>query len=228
MKLINLFIWIFLISVSTWAADEESVDLTAQLYGETSILTNYWENGFSQTEGTVAIQGSSGYQFGKNFRLGIWGTSVHYEGSKASSHLRPLAAYIIPFSRNVFLTVGLSRHYYFNESSRNGGEDSITLKVFDYNINYNKVTNLDGSDNTAKRYGVSNDFNLNSNFLFHWEVNYTKLNDDYDTNYLDGKVGLIYPYKQVFYQMFTMANSKPKLFPGRANFSAALGATAKF
>jgi uncharacterized protein (TIGR02001 family) len=228
MKLIYLFTWFILISLSTWAADEESVDLTARLYGETSIFTNYWENGASQTDGAVTIQGSSGYQFGKNFKLGIWGSSVHFEGSNASSHIRPLVGYIIPFSRNVFLTIGLSRHYYFNDKVRNGGEDSLNLRIYDYNFTYSKISNLDGSENSAKRYGVLNDINLNTSFLLHWEVNYTAINDDDNNTYFDGKVGLIYPYKQIFYQMFMMANSNPTLFTGRANFSAALGATAKF
>jgi hypothetical protein len=104
----------------------------------------------------------------------------------------------------------------------------LILKIYEYSFTYNKIANLDGSENSAKRYGLINDMLLNPSFILHWEINYTAINNDDNSTYFDGRVGLIYPYKQVFYQMLIMANSQPTLFPGRANFAAALGATAKF
>jgi uncharacterized protein (TIGR02001 family) len=232
MKVVINLIFILLIGLSTKAQaqdlDPQAPDLTPRIFSEVAFSSSYWWRGLNQSVNSPAIQANLGYQFGKQFRLGVWGSSTRFEDAEDTSIVKLYGNYIIPFSSQSYLTIGVGMVRYYPFGSRNGQDEQVMLRVFDMSIVYEKKTNFEALAVSSKRYGAIKDFAAGSGWIYRIEGGYNTINSEDYQSYIDVKTGFIYPYDQVLYQLYVVGNSKPSQFPNRGGPSAIVGFTARF
>lgn len=145
-----LFFW----AVSPVQAQDAGAP-TFKMDGQARLMTNFTEYGLTQTDNDPALQGQFLFNWGPQFRVGIWGSNVNYPNSDSHFWLRLNADLRIIFSSNADLIIGFSNHNYFKEDSRNGTVTSLQLSLFTYIIRYEQISNFMRSNEASTSFSFS-------------------------------------------------------------------------
>ncbi|HRO67024.1 MAG TPA: hypothetical protein PL182_05630, partial [Pseudobdellovibrionaceae bacterium] len=73
---------------------------TYRLDGLVSLMSNFVESGLTQTDNDPALQGSFWFNFGPQFRMGLWGGNVSYDGQDSHFLLKLNAELKVDFSQD--------------------------------------------------------------------------------------------------------------------------------
>ena len=112
------FFLILLATQGSLAADGSTP--TFKLSGDVTLLSHYVENGLSQTENSPSLQGSFWFNFGSQFRLGLWGSNTNYEVGNDNFNLRFNADIKVNLTENTHLKIAYSDSKFYKAGDRYG------------------------------------------------------------------------------------------------------------
>lgn len=222
-----------LISISSWAQqqDNEKKDVpTFKMNGDVSLLSNYVVHGLTQTNKDPSLQAGFGFNFGPQFKLGLWGSNVNYESTehfllKLNAELR------IVISATTDIKLGFNNNRYFKTTTRDGGTTYFLLTTYGYRVRYEGDSNWEGTETATTYYSFGKAIDLSPTWKWDNEAGYTMIADVDDiTSYFDLRTSFLYKSagSNVVYQITATGTSAAAQFNGRGDIAVLVGATVSF
>ena len=224
---ILLIVLKLLFSPSAHAQTKTDDQLPAgKIYGEVNLLTNYIENGYTQTEKSWAMQAGLGYKWSQ-FRMGLWGSTVKFPDSSDDLNLRLLMAYKFIFTTSADLVARYDFNRYYPAGNRNGGIIGLDLNLFKYHVLYEKNSNWENLGEVT-RWGFMHDWAIPWNLMLNLNAGYNMMDIPDYSSYFDVKTTVSARYADVNYFIGNSYNSNPGQANGRGDLAFFLGLGAKF
>lgn len=227
-----VLIGIALLCTQSLAQEDSRSDIpTFKMTGDVAMLTNYVEHGLTQSNKDPSLQAGFGFNFGPQFKLGLWGSNVNYESSehfllKLNAELKVLVSSKTDFK------VGYHNNRYFKSDIRNGNTTYLVITSHGYRVRYESNTNWNGTDSSSTYYSFGKSFDLTQSWKWDNEVGYTMIKDVEDMdNFFDVRTSFLYKadYNNIVYQITATATSDPGQFSnGQGDFFFILGASTSF
>jgi len=225
-----LFVAIALAAKQGWA-QQQDVDKTSPLNritGDVSLLSHYVKDGLSQSDKDPALQGTFWVNFGSQFRLGLFGSSVNYANSSDHFNLDAVAELKVDFNPNSYGVLGYSQNQYYSWSDRNGNTFTILLNFYGYRVHYEKESNWNGTGKRGDRYSFGKDFAVFTTWRWNNEVGYTNPNATSVDPFLDFKTALGSKFGMLYIEGGITATTDPSQLHGQGDPFAILSATLQF
>jgi len=205
---------IFLSSASVHAQISRDNKGENQTEGSASILSHFVHHGLSQTNKDPSLQTSLFMNIGPQFRLGLWGSNVSYEGQDNHIVIKIPFELKLEFNKDVNLTIGYSLNQYFKSRIRDGNTTSLNLDVFDYLIIHEIESNWEGTETKSKYFAFNKTFKISNDFLWENQIGYTVLSVENLQNYFDLSTGIAGKMNRLTYKLIVTATSNPGQFNG--------------
>lgn len=218
------FIIILISSLRAFAA-EGNTSPTFQLSGDVSLLSHYVEYGLSQSDKSPALQGSFWFNFGPQFRLGLWGSNTNYEHSDDHFNLRMNADIKVSFSSTTHLIITYSKSQYYNGGEHNGDLLGGHFHFGDYRIHYDNNSNWEGTENRSSRFAFGKVSNVFGTWKWDNEVGYNTPDVDTMNPYFDARAGLGTKWGVIFFEGALTGTSESSQFNGAGDFFFILSAS---
>lgn len=186
------------LSVRSFAAENASP--TFKLSGDVSLLSHYVEYGLSQSDKSPALQGSFWFNFGPQFRLGVWGSNTNYPHSDDHFNLRANGDITINFSQTSNAVIMYSHSTYYNGGDRNGNILGLHLNFGDYHVNYDEMSNWEGTNNRSVRYSFGKTSKLGTSWRWDNEVGYNTPDVSTVNPYFDLRTALGTDWGPIFFE----------------------------
>lgn len=199
-----------------------------KLTGEAALLTHFVHHGLSQTNQDPSLQGSFWFNFGPQFRLGVWGSNTNYEGSDIHLWLRFSADVKVDFNADSQLFITYNQNQFYKSASRNGNTVGLDLSLFTYHIIYELESNWDGTSSASSYYGFQKTYDVFSQWKWNNRVGYTMVKVAGYSNTFDVKTGLGTKVKDVFVEASITGTSAASQFNGRGDIFALAYIQAEF
>lgn len=229
-----LFAAILLTSGSAFAQQAQQGQTADQkspldrINGDVSLLTHYVEDGLSQSDKNPAIQGNFWVNFGTQFRLGVFGSSVDYANSSDNFNLKVMGELKADFNANSYGVLGYTQNYYYSQDGRNGGTFSILLNFYGYRVKYYRDSNWNGTSQHGERYSFGKDLAVFGTWRWNNEVGYTVPHDSLYSPFLDFRTALGSKFGMLFLEGAVTATSNPHELNGQGDPFILLSATLPF
>ncbi|WP_415063270.1 TorF family putative porin [Bdellovibrio sp.] len=217
------FIIIFMSAKVAFAA-EGNTSPTFQLSGDVSLLSHYVENGLSQSDKSPALQGSFWFNFGPQFRLGVWGSNTNFENSDDHFNMRLNADVKVDFSPNAKLVIAYSQSQYYNGGDRNGNILNLHLHFWDYRILYDGFSNWEGTEQRSTRFAFGKVFNVFGSWKWDNELGYNTPDVSNINPYFDARTGLGTKWGVIFFEGALTGTSESSQFNGAGDYFFILSA----
>lgn len=228
-KLINLCFLFAIMSVfvtKSWAqtpTSPRSGDAGGQapsykLTGEAELLTHFVHHGLSQTNQDPSLHGSFWFNFGPQFRLGIWGSNTNYEGSDIHLWLRFSADIKVDFTENAQLFITYNQNQFYKSAARNGNTVGLNLGLFKYHVIYEIESNWDGTSTGSSYYAFQKNTDLWTTYQWNNQIGYSMVKVSGFTNYFDLRTALGTKLKDVFVEVSLTGTSAASQFNGRGDY----------
>jgi Bacterial protein of unknown function (Gcw_chp). len=234
MKLITFLLLTFC-GISTWAQSSFEDDSmianttpTFKLTGDVSLLSHFVEYGLSQTDKDPSLQGSFWFNFGPQFRMGVWGSNVKYPGGDDHFNLRINADLKIAFSKESHAIIAYSQSQYYSDGGRNGNILGLHMKFGTFRVLYDGFSNWEGTEERNKRFGLGKDFDVFTDWKWKNEIGYNMPNVTDINPYFDIRTGLGFKAGQIFIEGAVSATSTPEQFDGAGDVFLILSAATSF
>lgn len=218
-----VFITFVAISFKAYAGNGDASP-TFQLSGDVSLLSHYVENGLSQSNHSPALQGSFWFNFGPQFRLGLWGSNTNYENSDDHFNLRFNGDIKVDFSSNVNAILGYSHSQFYNGGDRNGSIISLDINFWNYRVTYDKYSNWEGTELESSRFAFGALFPVFGNWQWDNEIGYNTPALSALTPYFDGWTALGVRWGTLLIEGAVTGTSNSSQFNGRGEYFFILSA----
>lgn len=152
---IRLVILLILSAISLRSFAQGGGTPTYRLEGQAALLSNAVENGLSQSDHDPSLQGSFWFHFGPQFRLGVSGASVAYEGQSTHFLMRLNADLKIDFSKDTNLVLSYSNERYYKSEGRDGNVFGLSFDLYSFGVHYRRHSNFYGTKDGATSYAFS-------------------------------------------------------------------------
>ncbi|MNJ99816.1 putative bacterial protein [compost metagenome] len=236
-KYLKLFVFVLSLTLPTslWAQtleDEFRSNNTAPTFkmtGEVALLSHYVKNGLSQSNKDPALQGSFWFNFGPQFRMGLWGSNVNYEGGNDHFNLNLNADLKIDFSQTTNGILKYSQNQYYKSGDRNGNTLAFHLNFGTYRVTYENESNWEGTDDRSTRFAFGKKSDVFGTWKWDNELGYNTPQVDSITSYFDFRTGLGTKVGNViFFEGTVTATSSPSQFEGSGDVFLILSASTQF
>ena len=202
---------------------------TFKLSGGAELMTNYVHRGLTETEKDPALQASFWFNFGPQFRLGLWGTNVGYEGSDTRFLLKMNADVKVNFSDTSHMIIMVSKNNYFKPEDRNGWTYGLHFGFSKYKVLIENETNWHATNSQLMYYAFGYEHDINEKWLWPSEVGYSQFRDDNYSNYFDFRTGIHYKSSvNIRYKLYFTGATNAGQFDGRAAYAFILAAQTEF
>ncbi|MBX3039153.1 MAG: TorF family putative porin [Bdellovibrionaceae bacterium] len=201
---------------------------TYRLDGLVSLMSNFVESGLTQTDGDPALQGSFWFNFGPQFRMGLWGGNVSYNGQDSHFLLKLNAELKVDFSPDTNMVIAYSDAKYYKSEARDGNILGLKLNLYGYGIRYEKYSNFFGTKESATSYAFSKTWPVFQTWKWENLVGYLMLDSEGLSNYFFVESYLGTRAGSVDYQIGASYNSASSQFNGAADPALILKATVTF
>jgi len=223
-----LFSSALLCSFANAQEESKSEAPSFKMTGDVVLLSNFVEHGLTQTNKDPSLQGAFSFNFGPQFRMGLWGSNVNYQSSEHFL-LKLNAELKIVFSPTTDAKLGYYDNRFFKTDTRDGNTMYLTVNAYGYRVRFESISNWEGTGNAATHYAVGKAFDLNPNWKWDNEVGYSILGSDTYSNYFDLRTSAIYKGgSNILYQISLTGTSSPSQFGGRGDFFPYVGASTSF
>jgi len=206
----------------------ENSSPTFKMTGDVSLLSHYVEYGLSQSDKSPALQGSFWFNFGPQFRLGLWGSNTNFKNSDDHFNLRINGDIKINFSTMNSATIAYSESQYLKSGDRNGNILGLHFNFGDFKVLYDHMSNWEGTKHSSSRYA----FGLVSHIWNGWEwENEAGYNSPDVTTldpYFDFKTGLGTKWGVIFFEGSVTGTSASSDLNGAGDFFFILSAKTEF
>jgi len=220
-------------SISSFAQVEDTKkDIPSfKMSGDVSLLSNYVEHGLTQTNKDPSLQAAFGFNFGPQFKLGLWGSNVNFDSTEHFL-LKLNAELKILISTTTDFKVGYNNNRYFKTVTRDGGTTYVLATSHGYRIRYENDSNWEGSEYPAAHYSFGKAYDLSPTWKWDNEAGYNMIVDvDNIANYFDLRTSFLYKGvgSNVVYQFTATGTSAPSQFTnGQGDVSVHIGASTSF
>lgn len=218
------FITILMASWGAYAA-EGNPSPTFELTGDVSLLSHYVEHGISQSDKSPALQGSFWFNFGPQFRLGLWGSNTSYAQGNDHFNLRANADIKIAFSANSHMTLAYSKSQYYNGGERNGNISGVHLQFGEYRILYDNFSNWEGTESALTRFAFGKMTSVLGGYRWNNEIGYNTPSINNLNPYFDARTGLGTRWGEIFFEGALTATSASSELNGSGDVFAILSAS---
>lgn len=217
--------------LTSFAQDNTKSDIpTFKMTGDVSLLTNYVEHGLTQTDKDPSLQGAFSFNFGPQFKLGLWGSNVNFNSTEHFL-LKLNAELKIQISTTTDFKIGYFNNQYFKTDVRNGATTYFVLNSYGYRVRYEQNDNWEGTEEISTYYSFGKIYDLSQTWKWDNEVGYTMITDVANIeNFFDVRTSFLYKGtgSNVVYQITATATSAPSQFNGQGDVFVLLGATTSF
>lgn len=196
--------------------------------GEVKLLTNYVEYGVTQSDSDPSLQGSFWFNWGPQFRLGLFGSSVGFENSDSRFLLDAMAELRVAFSQNADLAIHFSDHHYFKSETRNGNTVALVITMSSHKVTYESISNFEGSEESVSYVAFQKTFDMSGGWKWENQIGYLMAQSDTFQNYFDVRSMLGIKPAAIFYQGGVTATSNSSQFNGKGDAFVILSATTTF
>jgi uncharacterized protein (TIGR02001 family) len=230
---LSLLVSSVVFSISSFAQTEDSKkDIPSfKMTGDVSLLSNYVEHGLTQTAKDPSLQAAFGFNFGPQFKLGLWGSNVNFDSTEHFL-LKLNAELKIQISTTTDFKVGFNNNRYFKTVSRDGSTTYVLVTSHGYRIRYENDSNWEGTESSATHYSFGKAYDLSPTWKWDNEAGYNMISDvDTMSNYFDLRTGFLYRGigSNVIYQMTATGTSAASQFTnGQGDVSIHVGASTSF
>ncbi len=218
------YIAFIIILFTPWVTLAADSSPTFQLSGDVSLLSHYVKEGLSQSDKSPALQGSFWFNFGPQFRLGLWGSNTNYPNSDDHFLLRLMGDIKVSFSQNTSATLSYSQNQFYTAGDRNGHELGLHINLAQFRVLYDIDSNWEGTDADSKRYAFGLISNI-GNWKWNNEVGYNTPDLDSINSYFDGRTGLGTKWGVIFFEGAITATSESSQFNGAGDVFFILSAS---
>lgn len=216
--------------LSSFAQEDSKSDVPSfKMNGEVALLTNYVEHGLTQTDKDPSLQAAFGFNFGPQFKLGVWGSNVNFDSTEHFL-LKINAELKVQISTKTDFKLGYYKNQYFKTDTRNGNTTYLVITSHGYRIRYESNSNWEGSDAGSTYYSFGTAFDLSQNWKWDNEVGYTMIQDVPNMeNYFDLRTSFQYKgSSNILYQITATGTSTAAQFNGQGDVFVLLGASTSF
>lgn len=217
------FIFILLMS---WAAQSaETNSPTFALNGDVTLTSHYVEHGLSQSDKSPALQGSFWFNFGPQFRLGLWGSNTAYEGSDDHFNLRGRAEINVAFSQTSHVSLSYQQSQYYNGGDHNGNILGLHFVFYtDYRVTYDSMNNWEATNSRSTRFGFGKTSTIFGDWKWDNEFGYNNPSSNSYNPYFDAKTALGTKWGVIFFEGALTGTSASSQFDGAGDFFFILSA----
>lgn len=198
----------------------------AKFYGDVALLSDWRENGVTQTNKNYALQTGFGYQW-PVLRLGLWGSNASFPDSNENLNLRPHLQFLVPMTQNVAFGFKYVLNQYYSNTTKNGTILGFNFVVYSYNITYEQKTNWLGIG-TLTSYGFAKEYPFIWGTTLDLQVHYNMINSGGYTNFLDVTPEMKYKMADAYLVFALSYNNNAGQFSGLADMNFFYGLRAKF
>ena len=182
------FALLFFIQVQTHAQTATNPNTPSlKLSGDSKIFSNFTHRGVSQTNNDPGMQTSLWFNFGPQFRMGLWGSNVTYPGQDTHLWVALNADIRIPFSDKVGLEFKYSDNKYYASNSRNGTTFGAYLDIYGYKTTFEMDSNWNGTEAGANYFAFGKLYYLFGDWMWDNQIGYSMLKTSNYSNYFDIK-----------------------------------------
>lgn len=215
------------ITVASWTAHaaEGNTSPTFKMSGDVTLLSHYVENGLSQSDKSPALQGSFWFNFGPQFRLGLWGSNTNYTQGDDHFNLRLNADIKVSFSSETHLVISYSRSQFYNGGEHDGNILGAHLQFDNFHILYESLSNWEATEKRSTRYAFGHTASVFSDWRWKNEIGYNSPELDTITPYFDGRTGLGTKWGVIFFEGALTGTSQSSQFHGAGDFFFILSAS---
>lgn len=199
---------------------------TFHMTGDVGLLSNYINRGLTYTDQDPALQGSFWFNFGSQFRLGVWGSNVNFADESTHFNLHLNADIRVVFSPNSNLTLRFTDEQYFDSSLRRGRITGIVLNTFNLKTTIETLTNWEGTGEGATYYNFRYKWEFNPAFYTEASLGYSQVKSADFSSYFDGGGYINYKGGQILWMTGLTYAAEESL--GRGGLQFVLGAKTEF
>ncbi len=201
---------------------------TFKMDGSAALMTNYMEYGITQTTKDPSLQGTFWFNWGPQFRLGLWGSNTNFENSDTHLHLKVAAEIKVPFSEHAGMTLAYFDHRFYKPETREGNTVELRLTFFDWTIFYEQISNFEGTQTKGSSYGFEKELPVFGNWKWKNTVGYVSVTEPGLNNFFWWETALGIKPGGIFYEVGGTYNSSASQFSGSADPMIFLRATVNF
>lgn len=187
---------------------------TYQLEGQAALMNNFVDYGVSQSNKDPALNGAFWFNWGPQFRMGLWGSNVNYQGGDTHFLLKLNADLKVVFSSNADMTLKFSDNRYYKPGTRNGNTLGLHFQFFGYKIMYEQLSNFMGTEAGATYFAFNRTWDVFQTWKWENQLGYMMLKKDGMTNYFDLRSFIGKKPSSIYYQGGITWNSSPSQFNG--------------
>lgn len=188
-----------------------------KLTGDSRIVSNFVHRGVSQTNNDPGMQTALWFNFGPQFRMGLWGSNVSYPGQDTHLWVALNADIRIPFSDQVGLRFKYSDNKYYASNSRNGNTFGAHLDIYGYKSIFEMDSNWEGTQAGANYFAFGKLYHVFGDWLWDNQIGYSMLKTSNLSNYFDIKTAFGNVKNNFEYFVSATWTSNPSQFSGRGD-----------
>ena len=201
---------------------------TFKMTGDIALLSNYIDHGLTQTNKDPSLQGAFSFNFGPQFKLGVWGSNINYQGPEHFL-LKLNAELKIVFTSTSDAKLGYYDNRFFKTATRDGNTVYLTINTLGYKIKFESNSNWEGTGLSTTYFALGKVFEINANWKWDNEIGYSMLGSKVYGDYFDVRTAAIYKGgSNVFYHIALTATSSPGQFNGAGDIMPYVGAMVSF
>lgn len=201
---------------------------TYKLSGDAELTSHFVYQGISQTNKNPGLLGSFWFNFGPQFRLGVWAANTNYEGSSSHLWLKLNSDIKINFSTDVDLVLTYSQNQFYSPETRNGNTIQFNLNLMSYHVIYQIQSNWEGTQSGATSFAFQKSMKIFTSWDWDNRLGYTQVKSSDHSSYFDLKTGLGTPIKDIFFEGSLTGTSNTRQLDGRGAYFIALNIRASF
>ena len=199
MKLIFAILFLYLSTAFSQDSSGSQSKPTFRMNGKANLTSNYVEKGLPQTAGDPGLQADFWFNFGSQFRMGLWAANVNYENNAGTHFWLKLNADIrVDFTNTSNLIIKYSDNHYFKSNNRDGNTIGVHLDFSGYKVLYEIDNNWQGTRAAATYAGLGKDFPIWTNWIWANQFGYTIPEADGVKAFFDIRSGLGKKLKDIF------------------------------
>lgn len=172
---------------------------TYGMKGGATLTSNFVEKGLTQTDGDPGLQGEFWFDFGSQFRMGLWGANVSYDDASSTHFWLKLNADIrVDFSATSSMVIKYSDNRYYRSNNRDGNTVGVHLDFSGWKVLYEMTSKWEGTQERCTYAGLSKETTIWSNWIWANEGGYTLPEADGVQSFLNVQTGLGKKLKDIF------------------------------
>lgn len=233
----KLFLWLsfWLFSLPLFAqqpapASENAGAPSFKLTGGAELMTNYINRGLTETDKDPALQANFWFNFGPQFRMGLWGSNVGYTGSDTRFLLKLNADIKINFSQATKMYIVVNNNNYFKPEGRNGWTYGLHLIMSNkYKVIVENETNWEKTGSQLTYFAFGYEYDITEKWKWPSQIGYSQIKVDNYSNYFDFRTGIHYKSSvNIRYKLDLTGTTNSSQFGSRGDYAYILAAQTEF